>query len=362
MSGDRGKAESDLKREILERGYRFDFFQLIHLLETWQDREVGIGRDGPYRREGLRLRPHPSLAFSPADVRRVERLVEGVAGDDDLLRVTVTFMGLYGIASPSPVYLTELIGFTDVDAEPLVDLLDLFNHRILSLFYRAWTKYRFPYRYRPGRAVGEGVDLGGEDAFSSYVFSFVGLGEKPVRGLAQLPATRLAKYLGLLTSPTRPPANLELLLSDYFGGVEVRVRPWILRWVPIPPAKRNRLGAANSRLGVDLAVGERVPDRAGKFRIALGPLGFGEYLEFLPDGEKFRQLCALVHLWVGERYDFDVELILRREEIPDLRLEPGPGATRLGWTSWVSSGPALAENPSIIFPKKHFELPEEGSS
>ncbi len=82
-------------------------------------------------------------------------------------RVVVTFMGLYGVAAPTPTYLSELVGFTDVDADPLVDFLDLFNHRLISLYYRAWVRYRYPYRYEPG----------GMDELSGYLLSFVGLGD-----------------------------------------------------------------------------------------------------------------------------------------------------------------------------------------
>jgi type VI secretion system protein ImpH len=344
MPGDARQADLDLKRTMLGEGYLFDFFQLVHLLETWLGRPVPIGRGGPYRAEGLRLRPDPSLTFSPADVRRVEEPSDADRGEDPRhpvpweYRITVNFMGLYGVASPTPVYLSELIGFTDVDADELTHFLDLFNHRILSLFYRAWLKYRYPWRYEPG----------GLDEVSGHLLSFIGLGDPDARARTGLPAARLLRYLGLLALRTRPPVGLKLLVSDHFGGVATRVEERIFRWVTIPPEGRNRLGEANSTLGVDLSVGEKVPDRAGKLRLSLGPLGFAEYLGFLPDQAKFRDTCALARLWVGERFDYDVELVVRREEIPEMRLDEGSFA-RLGWTSWVTSGPGLAADPNIIF-------------
>jgi type VI secretion system protein ImpH len=344
MPGDARQADLDLKRTMLEEGYLFDFFQLVHLLETWLGRPVPIGRGGPYRAEGLRLRPDPSLVFSPADVRRVQEPSAEDRGEDPQravpwdYRVTVNFMGLYGVASPSPVYLTELIGFTDVDANELTQFLDLFNHRILSLFYRAWLKYRYPWRYEPG----------GADEVSGYLLSFIGLGDPEARARTRLPAARLLRYLGLLALRTRPPVGLKLMVADHFGGVPTRVEERIFRWVTIPPEGRNRLGEANSTLGVDLSVGEKVPDRAGKFRLSIGPLGFTEYLSFLPDQGKFSETCSLSKLWVGDRFDYDVELVVKREEIPEMRLDEGSMA-RLGWTSWVTSAPGLAANPNIIF-------------
>jgi len=341
VAGQPGQAGADLSgglgEKMLAEGFLFDFFQLVHLLETWHGRPVGRG--GPFRDELLRLRPIASLAFPPSDVRRVEEPddVDRSHGARWRHRVVVNFMGLYGVAAPTPVYLTELVSATDVDAEELTDFLDLFNHRILSLFYRAWVKYRYPYRYEPG----------GEDEVSSRLLSFVGLEDPAVRRRTGLPAARLLRYIGLLALRTRPPVGLKLLLADHFG-VEARIEERVFRWVPVPPEGQNRVGQANSRLGVDVTVGERVPDRSGKVRLSLGPLHFPEYLGFLPGTPRFREVCALARLWLGERFDFDVELVVRREEIPEARLGEG-SLTQLGWTGWATSGPGLAADPRIIF-------------
>jgi type VI secretion system protein ImpH len=349
VSGRPGPAAAPLKRRILEEPYRFEFFQLVRLLEVWRGGAVGIGQGGPFRGEPLRLRPDPSLAFSPADVRRVEepsvreapRDARDHAAPDRIevpYRVTVNFMGLYGVAAPTPVYLTEMIGATDVDADELVDFLDLFNHRMLSLFYRAWIKYRYPFGYEPE----------GRDEVSSRLLGFVGLADPAVRRRTGLPTSRLLRYLGLLSLRTRPAVGLKLLLADHFG-VPAEVAERVFRWVPIPPEGHNRIGVANSRLGVDLTVGERVPDRAGKIRVALGPLHFDQYLSLLPPTPGFHVLCALVRLWAGDRFDFEVELVVRREEIPEMRMGEG-SASRLGWTSWATSGPGLASDPRVVFP------------
>lgn len=341
-----GPADAGLKRKIVEEGYLFDFFQLVHLLERWLDPPVPLGRVGPYRDERLRLRPDDSLTFPPSDIRRVEEPRTSDRLDDDgqpvpidwAYRIIVHFMGLYGSAAPTPVYLTELIGSTDVEAGDLTDFLDLFNHRILSLFWRAWLKYRHPYRW----------EVGGEDPLSGQLLSYIGLGDPEARRRTGLSTGKLLRYLGLLALRTRPPVGLRLMVSDHFG-VETRVEERIFRWVPVPPDGRNRIGQANATLGFDLTVGERVPDRSGKLRVALGPLHFEEYLGFLPGTPNFRELCALTRLWVGDRFDFDIELVVRREEIPELQMAEGSGG-RLGWTSWATSAPGLAADPRIVFP------------
>ncbi len=202
--GTRAEA-TPLSRTIFEEGYHLEFFQAVHLLQNWHADGVRIGELGPPSKERLRLCPDDTLRFSPADIRRIEP----PEADSKTARMVVNFMGLYGVSAPTPVYLTELIAFAGDDAAPLVDFLDIFNHRLLSLYYRAWLKYRFPYRY----------EAGAKDAFSSYVFSFVGLGDPLTHPLTELPVPRLLKYVGLGAPQTRPPISLQRLLVDYFDGL-----------------------------------------------------------------------------------------------------------------------------------------------
>lgn len=341
-----GSETPALAARIREEPYLFGFFQLVHLLETWQGRPVRAGHGGPMRAEALRFAPEASLAFASSDVRRVHEPGERDRTDDRgravepgwAFRVIVSFLGLYGVASPTPVYLTEMLTATDVDPYELADFLDLFNHRTISLYYRAWQKYRHPYRYEPG----------GKDELSGYLLSFIGLGDPAVRQRTGVPTSRLLRYLGLLALPTRPPVGLELAASDRFGSLPARVEERLFRWVPIPPEARNAIGRKNSTLGRDLSVGERVPDRAGKFRLALGPLTWKEYLSLLPDQKDFADLERLTALWAGDRFAYDFELVLKKEEVPELELSSN-SPPRLGWTSWVPSAPGVAVDPRVVF-------------
>lgn len=326
---------ASLERAIFEEGYHLDFFQAVHLLQNWYAGGARLGELGPPARERLRLRPDETLRFSPADIRRIEPPED----DSEIPTVVVNFMGVYGVSSPTPAYLTELIGFEGVDAEPLLDFLDIFNHRLLSLYYRAWLKYRFPYRYEPGA----------KDDFSGYVLAFVGLMDPATHPLTELPIQRLLKYVGLSAPQTRPPVCLERVVSDFFGGVPVAVSEFVHRWVTIPADQLNRIGQANCSLGTDLSVGSRVADRDGKIRIEIGPVGWDEYLEFLPGTKRFHDLCALIRVWSFERYDFDIQIEIKREEVPPARFGE-TSMPQLGRTAWaLTPEGGLEENPKIIF-------------
>ncbi|HPW55792.1 MAG: type VI secretion system baseplate subunit TssG [Thermoanaerobaculaceae bacterium] len=316
-------------------GHQFDFFQLVYLLERWLDRRAPVGGPGPIDDEGVRFRPDASLAFSPADVMRVEKADadERRPGSSWDYRVVVSFMGLYGVAAPSPVYFSELIGFEDVDPDPLVDFLDLFNHRLISLYYRAWLRYRYPYRF----------EVGGADQLSGFLLAFLGLCDPVSRQGLGVDAFRLLKYIGLLSLRSKPPEALQRVLTDYLGGFPVAVRELVLRWVDIEPANRNRLGLGASTLGRDLLVGTRLPDRMGRVRVVVGPLGLDQFLKLLPDRTLFGEVCSLIELQTFKRFAYDVELRLHGSAVPTLQVG-GPAAVRLGWTSFLCSAPGRDED------------------
>jgi predicted component of type VI protein secretion system len=100
-----------------------------------------------------------------------------------------------------------------------------------------------------------------------------------------------------------------------------------------------------------MLLGERLYDRAGRFRIKLGPLGFEEYTQFLPPGKSAAELAELVRFYTGDPLEFDIQLTLKGEEVPELPLGERGMLGRLSWTTWLKSKPADATE--IIFPPGH---------
>jgi type VI secretion system protein ImpH len=236
---------------------------------------------------------------------------------------------------------------------------DLFNHRLVSLFYRAWEKYRFYVPYERG-------DFGRPEAdpFTQALFSLLGLGapslrnrlrvairqdvegERRERVLARLDDLVLLYYGGFFAHRPRCAVALEALLADYFH-LPVRVEQFHGQWLRLDPVNQSRLGegAGNNQPGINLVAGERVWSAQSKFRLRLGPLRYAQFLEFLPDRapvpqrKTFFLLCHLVRLYVGPEFDFDVQLVLSAPDVPALQLgDHNGGSPRLGWNTWVRSG------------------------
>jgi type VI secretion system protein ImpH len=362
---------------LFQEPFGFDFFQAVRVLERLRPKAAPVGRAGPAAAEAVRFRAYQSLSFPPSSIRSLE-----AASADVSPIMTVTFMGLTGPNGVLPRHYTELLMRLEKDLRgpekfALRDWLDLFNHRFISLFFRAWEKYRFEVAYARGRRADEEPD-----PFTGCLLSLAGFGLPALRDrlhvtsarvdhegrpreqvLARVDTFALAYYSGLLSHRPRCALGLESLLQDYFR-LPVRVVQFQGEWLRLGTDKQSRLGdeAGSARLGVTAVVGARVWDVQGKIRIRLGPLTYAQYRTLMPDRRPFRErktffeLAHLVRTYAGPELDFDVQLVLRADEAPELQLpvETGEGP-QLGWNSWLPAqsfardvGDAVFEGEELV--------------
>ncbi len=303
----------------------FEFFQAVRLLRRSWDGGGRIGAGDPAD-EMLRFRSEVSFSFPAADVTRLVR-----AGEEE--RAAVMTVGFLGVATPGsfgslPVpYTQEILDQAAEKNTALRDFLDLFNHRLISLFYRGWEKYCLPVQYESREAR----------YFERALFGLLGLGTEGLRGRLCFDDHALLPRAGLLAMAPVPAVVLEAVLESYFR-VPVQVMQFQPAWYEIDPDEQNRLGARNSRLGEDLFLGARVKLEQFKFGLRVGALDWDRYQEFLPVAQGFRSLVDLVCLATTPDLDFEVRPVLRAEDVPPLRLEHTPSrACRLGWSTWLAN-------------------------
>jgi type VI secretion system protein ImpH len=338
---------------LFEQGYRFDFFQAVRVLERLFPDRLPVGREASPAREVARFRSQLSLSFPASQISEVVRPGEGKGP----AQMTVAFMGLTGLLGVLPRHYTEMLlervrrrDFT------LRDFLDLFNHRLISLFYRAWEKYRFPISYERAAATGERFD-----SFSLHLFDVIGMGTKGLQGRLEVADEALLFYAGLIAQSPRSASALEGVLRDYFT-VPSRVSQFTGQWLPLAVENRTRPGPRdrNNILGASAVLGHRVWDQHAKFRVRLGPLSLAQFCQFLPVGDAFRQLAQLTGFFANQEVDFDLQLAVKAAEVPWCRLgEKGDSGPRLGWSTWLKTrafdhdaddpvfGPSLTRAASI---------------
>ncbi|MCB2186783.1 MAG: type VI secretion system baseplate subunit TssG [Deltaproteobacteria bacterium] len=318
-----------LEEKLRRRGFAFEFFQAVRLLEKRFPGTPRVGENGPYSQEPVRLRPSRSLGFPPGDVRLIEQL--SPAGrrqaQREVWRITQNFLGLYGVTSPLPAYFSEMIAQTYLEEDPLRDFLDIFNHRLISLYYRAWKKYR----------LSAAVDPTRPDKITQGLLALLGRQEGLPEEDWRVAPLRLVRYASLLAGRNRPPGGLEFFIGDFFGIDKVRVTTFVPRWVRVGAANQSRVGVngRHHRLGESLVLGNWVRDVAGLFRLTLGPLSLPAFWSLLPGGQAFTELVFLVRLYTRQRVNFELELILKSEDVEPLRLSAASPEHPLGRYSWL---------------------------
>jgi type VI secretion system protein ImpH len=330
--------------------YRFEFFQAVRLLERLMPERLPVGRvtdEGQVinpGREVARFRTTVSLAFPPSQVQGLEQAQEGEG--DRQPRMEVAFMGLTGPLGVLPNHYTELlIDRLRAGDRAMYDFLDLFNHRLISFFYRAWEKYRFPVAYerRPN-----------DDQFTSFLFSIIGLSTRGLLRRMSLRDEGLLCYGGLIAQRPHSAIAFEAIVGDYFG-VKASMIQFAGQWLPLDADSVSKLGAANNVLGVSAVAGARVWDAQSKFRMKIGPVGYKQFAAFLPTGSAFKPMMEIIKLLAGPEFDFDVQLVLKAEEVPGTVLTTrARRRPMLRWNTWLRSRPFERDDEQVVLAPASF--------
>lgn len=317
MGSEIGYSTSDVV-EKLEKEYRgYSFFQLLQVLQRLYPDNSEIGGLGPVQKEKIRFKAHASLAFPVADVQSLEF-------KKDRVDIEVNFLGIVGPSTPLPLYYTENILFSDEKENAIQCFLDFFHHRMISLFYRTWQKYRYMVRYQKGAT----------DSVSNYLYSLLGVGAKEFREFSNVRWNRLLPFVGLLAMKSRSERTLRTVLSYYFEDIPIELIECTGRMATIDMSQRSQLGLVNTMLGTTASLGPKVFDRSSSYKLVLGPLDFEHYRNFLPFGKYHEELRELVKFVVSDQYAFDIELKLKGGQIPLLTLH-NDNPLQLGCSAWL---------------------------
>ena len=328
-----GRAEDpDLNRSLLEETLRddacsFEFFQAVTLLQRLRQDCQPVGRFSNPEDEAVHFAVNNDLAFPASQIQEIRWQ------DDSPPQMKVNFMGLTGPMGVLPYAYSELIlERLRAKDKALQSFLDIFNHRLISLFYRAWEKYRFPVTYR----------LGEEDRFTHHLLDLIGLGTPGLQERQAVSDDALLHYVALLGEQSRSASALEAILRDYFE-VPVEVEQFTGAWYRLDRSTQCCMkddSGESQQLGKGAVVGDEIWDQQSRVRIRLGPMALSQYCDFLPDGSAFEPLRAITRFFSGEEFDFEVQLLLEREEVPgcDIGYE-GEIPPRLGWVTWLKSTP-----------------------
>jgi type VI secretion system protein ImpH len=305
----------------------FEFFQAVRLLERLYPDRHGVGRFTDPQKEVVHFSSRPVISFPASEVHAVD-----LPGNRPA-HMVVNFMGLVGPLGVLPYHYTQLVGErARVRDRAMRDFLDMFQHRFISLFYRAWEKYHFTAVY----------ERGGQDPVTEHLRDLIGVGLSTFRDHLPLPDEGLLFYAGALSPQPRSAAALEDMLQDLLQ-VSVEVEQFVGGWYRLSLGTQCHVGddvAPSNQLGLGAVVGDEMWDQQARVRLRLGPLTREQYERFLPGGEDHELLRAVTRFFSHDQFDFDVRLVLARDEVPGCVLDgAGPEAPALGWRTWLRTKP-----------------------
>jgi len=267
----------------------------------------------------LKIRPELNLDFPDADISQIEELDKNRG-----FNLTTTFMGLYGVSSPLPTFVTEDLLDEEWDEQDSQrGFLDIFHHQLFPLLYQAWYKYRFSHNVVEAK----------NEAYWQIIFSLFGLGSEEFLKTVDNPYV-LMRYAGILMQQPKSPAGLETILQDYLGNTGIKIIPCVRRTVSITKDQQLHIGQQANTLGKDTMLGGEIDDASGKFTIAIGPMNETTFHTYFSHQETIGFIRQLSNFYLSLPLDTDIKLIIEKNSAKSSMLG-GEQWASLGQTTWL---------------------------
>jgi type VI secretion system protein ImpH len=355
MFATKRRSEPSVVQRLLDEPYRFQFFQAVRIVELWLKKN-GVPQENAVA-DYVRFKNRISLSFpaselealslQPQSINKTDAAMQAALQNGELgqIAITPTFMGFLGGNGALPAHYTESIAAQSLyerDDGPKA-FLDTFSNRAVALFYQAWRKYRLELKY----------ELGKHDQFLPLLLSFAGLGHASLQsGLDQTDGSVLDQTMGFYAAALmqRPAsaAHMQRVLSEYFS-VPFLIEQFVGSWYDVPQEQQTMLGAANASLGSEAMVGSRVWQRDLRMRLLIGPLNRAKFDGFLPGGTAAKALGQMLAMLSNLCLEFEIQLILRKEDVVGMNFASATNGGRLGWDSFLMTEPSTEDRNHVRY-------------
>jgi type VI secretion system protein ImpH len=246
-----------------------------------------------------------------------------VQSDDKPLRVFVKYLGLLGPQGALPLATTEeAYHYVLAQDDAFPRFLDVFNHRFLQLFFRAWADSRPIVQH----------DRPAADRFIAYIGSAIGVGSSPYQNLDSVPDTAKLGFAGILSSQAKCASRLASAICGLFN-VKAEVDEFVGSRLVIESGELSVLGRGHNGLGEDTMLGRTFFSVQDKIRVRIFTKDLAQYIRFLPTGDLCEPLADLLFFYNGEQLDWDTELAIPSGAAEPIRIGK---FGQLGWTTWMA--------------------------
>ena len=352
MSTKGWRKNTSITRKLTEAPYEYQFLQTVRLLErsTLFEKETSqstvasnpVAKFTPPASESLRFKTNQSLAFASSEVASIKR-IDKKSGISQW-QMVVNIMGLTGSMGVLPFHYTELVLKRQKQKdETLNHFFDLFNHRIISLFFQASVKYNLPLQYERNHL--QHLANNPQEPQTRALLSLIGMGTVGLTNRLYTKDESLIYYSGLLSQQVRSATGLKQILRCHFG-IPVEINQFVGQWQSLIDDVRTRLpdfdhpSGSNSCLGRSAMLGKKGWFAQGKIHIILGPLNKQQLKQFAPGTHALKALNELVRIYVGMENDYDFIIRIKKCDIPDKIQLGDKNPPVIGWNTWLSNKPA----------------------
>jgi type VI secretion system protein ImpH len=330
---------------LFHQPHEFEFYQAARLLNLMSSERLGHDRatDG-----AIRFTVHPSLLFPPSPVVDITE-----QGEDEPIRMSVAFLGLIGAAGVLPLPYTEAALHQRMTGESsYAAFFDIFHHRLLSLFYRAWEKHHLYVGLE--RSIKFNPE---QDALTTYLYSLVGMGTGGLRGRLPFEDAVLLRCAGLLAQRPRSAECLRALLKEFLGA-PVQVDQFIGRWEPLDGEDQCRIGdeVFSNQLGEGSVAGDMVWTRQSAVRVVIGPVDTRRFIHFMPGSSQLAETSALIRWYLGPTIEFAIQPVIAEGEVPEWSYLGEVSGPMLGWCSWLRQDAFPSPATEAVFAESECSL------
>lgn len=282
-----------------------DFYFLLRLIETLRNDLPRIGFAKTPDKEAVRLGQKPYLHFPSTSIASI---TGGKGVNQDSVLILVYFLGMLGTNGPMPLDVTSYIyqrAIHEYDASSS-RFLDIINHRIISLYYRAFAQNEIAISFDRK-----------DDPIRELIKSLTG---QITRKNSVLPAYTIESLSPFLSCRARSKDGLVCMLQNFFN-LPIKVNDFKEKVQTIPKDLRLKLSDSNNAiLGVSTQLGAHYYSRTKSISIEIGPMSFTDSFEFMPKRKMFLQLCELVNLYIKKILEIDLVIKIKANTIEKTKL------------------------------------------
>lgn len=355
MFATKRRFEPSVVQRLLDEPYRFQFFQAVRIVELWL-KQNGVPHENAVA-DYVRFKNRTSLSFpaselealklQPASIKKTDADMQIALQNGELgqIAITPTFMGFLGGNGALPAHYTESIAAQELfeKDESARAFLDTFSNRAVALFYQAWRKYRLELKY----------ELGKQDRFLPLLLSIAGLGHESLQNRLEPEAQgvldqSMGFYAAALMQRPASAAHMQAVLSEYFG-VPFLIEQFVGSWYEVPEQQQTMLGSVNATLGSEAMVGSRVWQRDLRMRLMIGPLNRAKFDTFLPGAAAARALEHMLAMLSNLCLEFEVQLVLRKQDVVGMNFASATNGGRLGWDSFLMTERATEDRNHVRY-------------